>query len=57
MKYEIVKTTTELLGLYKPPMDLAVNKEMSKLDKHSIKFLSLVISCRVCFRQCFCWFS
>ena len=41
MKYEIVKTTTELLGLYKPPMDLAVNKEMSKLDKHSIKFLSL----------------
>lgn len=41
MKLEFVKTKKELGELYRPPMDLVLKKQKSKLDQYSIKFLSL----------------
>ncbi len=41
MQLEFVKTKKELGKLYRPPMDLVLQKQKSKLDKYSIQFLSL----------------
>ncbi len=41
MKYKTIQTLDQLRELYPAPMELAIKKQQSKLDKYSIKFLSL----------------
>ena len=41
MEYEIVESLDQLSELYEAPMDLALRKEKTELDKFSIQFLEL----------------
>jgi uncharacterized protein len=45
MEFEVIETIDQLRDLYQAPMDLALKKQQSRLDKYSSQFLSLSAFC------------